>query len=175
MEVEEKKIIEMLDIAVLDKRINQRIDKIVKRVERALENDPKSAMAWEPIPLDLYNQQLTSDIKSCWVFVLRKNTSTGAERHPNSIQRMMSYKGYGDLQTRADFKWVSNLLESDFDGEIEKRWITIPANVWHQGVTGNENWVVISFHTAEVSELIEERFEDGDEDKIQKKKYVDKP
>ncbi|MBA7587551.1 hypothetical protein ES708_29582 [subsurface metagenome] len=131
-------------------------------------------MAWEPIPLDLYNQQLINDIKSSWVFILRKNTFTGAERHPNSIQRMMSYKGYGDLQTRAVFKWDSNLLESDFDGEIEKRWISIPTNVWHQGVVGDENWVVISLHTAEVSELIEERLDDGDENKIHQQKYVDR-
>lgn len=174
MENEEKKIIEMLDIAVLDKSIKQQIDAIVKRVEKALENDPKSVMAWEPIPLDLYNKQLKSDIKSSWVFILRKNICTGAERHPNSIQRMMSYKGYGNLQTRTDLKWDSNLLESDFNGEIEKRWISIPTNVWHQGLVGDENWVVISFHTAKVSELIEERLLDGDEKKIHQQKYVDK-
>ncbi|MFA4922614.1 MAG: hypothetical protein WC557_00285 [Ignavibacteriaceae bacterium] len=175
MEIEEKKIIEMLDIAVRDKSIKQQMDTIVKRVVQTLENDPKAPMmAWEPIPLNIYNQQLISDIKSSWVFILRKNTTTGAERHPNSIQRMMSYKGYGDFQTKPDLKWDSNFLESDFEGEIEKRWISIQLNVWHQGIVGDENWIVISFHTAEVSELIEERPEEGDENKIHKQKYVDK-
>jgi hypothetical protein len=174
MEIEEKKIIEMLDIAVRDKSIKQMIDTIVKRVELTLENDSKALMAWEPIPLNLYNQQLNDDIKSSWVFILRKNTVTGAERHPNSIQRMMSYKGNGDFQTKPNLKWDSNFLESDFEGEIETRWISIPINVWHQGIVGDENWVVISFHTVEVSELIEERPEEGDENKIHKQKYIDK-
>ncbi len=169
----EKKVIEILDVTVRNNSIKKQIDAIVKRVEQALENDPKAIMAWEPIPLDLYIQQLPSDIKSSWVFILRKNTTTGAERHPNSIQRMMSYKGSGDFQSKPDLEWNSHFLESDFNGEIEKRWISIPLNVWHQGIVGDENWAVISFHTAEVSELIEERPEEGDASKFHKQKYID--
>jgi len=174
MEIAEKKILELLDIAVKEDNIKQYMIGVIQRVEQTLENDPKALMAWEPIPIDLYNQQLPSDIKSSWVFILRKNTTTGAERHPNSIQRMMSYKGSGDFQSKPALKWNSNFLESNFGGDIEKRWISIPLNVWHQGIVGNENWVVISFHTAEVSELIEERPEEGDENKFHKQKYVDK-
>jgi len=174
MDSEEKKIIEMLDTALMDQSIEKDIDAIVKSVEKTLENDPKALMAWEPIPLNLYHKKLPDDIKSSWVFILRKNTTTGAERHPNSIQRMMSYQGSGDFQSKPDLKWNSNFLASDFDGDIDKRWISIPLNVWHQGIVGDENWVVVSFHTAEVSELIEERPDEGDETKLHKQKYVDK-
>jgi hypothetical protein len=174
MEIEEKKILELLDNAVKEEGIKQYLVGVIKRVELALENDPKALLSWEPIPLNLYKQQLPGEIKSSWVFNLRKNTATGAERHPNSIQRMMSFKGKGDFQTKPDLKWESNLLESDYDGDIEKRWISIPTNVWHQGLVSDENWIVISFHTAEISELIEERPENGDENKIHKQKYADK-
>jgi hypothetical protein len=174
MEIDEIKFIELLDSAVLDKRIKHHLDEIADRVEKTLDNDPNSLMAWEPIPLDLYNQQLTRDIKSSWIFILKKNSTTGAERHPNSIQRMMSYKGYGDFQTKPNKHWDSNFLESDLEGKIEKRWISIPLNTWHQGIVGDDNWVVISFHTAGVSELIEERPEDGDENLIHQQTYADK-
>jgi hypothetical protein len=174
MNIKEKRFLELLDNAVKEEGIRQHMINVIQRVEQALENDPKALLSWEPIPLDLYKQELPSEIKSSWVFNLRKNTTTGAERHPNSIQRMMSYKGHGDFQTKPNLKWESNLLESDFGGDIEKRWISIPINVWHQGLVSDENWIVISFHTAEVSELIEERPDDGDETKIHKQKYVDK-
>jgi len=174
MDKNEKKILELLDAAVKEDNIKQHMIGVIQRVEQALENDPKALLAWEPIPLSMFQHLLPSEIKSSWVFNLRKNTTTGAERHPNSIQRMMSYKGNGDFQTKPDSKWESNLLESNFDGEIEQRWISIPINVWHQGIVSDENWIVISFHTAEVSELIEERPEDGDENKLHKQKYIDK-
>lgn len=174
MDIVERKFIEFLDSVVLDKRIKQYLDTIIDRVEKTLDNDPNSLMAWEPIPLDLYYQQLSSEIKSSWVFILKKNLITGAERHPNSIQRMMSYKGYGDFQTKPNQQWDSNFLKSDFGDNIEKRWISIPLNTWHQGIVGDENWVVISFHTAGVSELIEERLEDGDENLIHQQTYAEK-
>jgi len=174
MDIKEKKILELLDNAVKEDNIKQHMIGVIQRVEQALENDPKALMTWEPIPLSMYKQQLPSEIKSSWVFNLRKITTSGAHRHPNSIQRMMSYKGHGDFQTKPDLKWESNLLKSDFEGDIEKRWISIPINIWHQGLVSDENWIVISFHTAEVSELIEERLEDGDENNLQKRKYVDK-
>jgi hypothetical protein len=57
---------------------------------------PEDVLAWEPIPLDLYKVPLPKAIHSSWVFILRANTVSGAERHPNSHQRMMSYRGTGD-------------------------------------------------------------------------------
>ena len=173
MDSEEKKLIEQLDKAVNTDFVIQQIDLIVKRVELTLNNNPSEIMAWESIPLQLYQVVLPDEIKSSWVFILRKNSSTGAERHPNSIQRMMSYKGEGDFQTKPDRDWISNLLQCNPKGDIEKRWISIPEKVWHQGIVANENWIVISFHTAEVSELIEERSTDGDETNISNKKYID--
>jgi hypothetical protein len=57
-------------------------------------------MAWEPIPLSIYGNALPAMIRSIWVFILRAGTNTGAERHPNSHQRMMSFEGSGDMQIR---------------------------------------------------------------------------
>jgi len=174
MDKRERDILEILDKAVEEEHIRQHMIGVIQRVEKKLEEDPSAIMSWEPIPLDLYRQKLPDEIKSCWVFDLRKGSTTGAERHPNSIQRMMSYQGHGDFQTKPDSSWESHFLDSNFNEEIEKRWISIPVNIWHQGIVSEENWIVLSFHTAEVSELIEEKHEEGDETRLHKQKYIDK-
>ena len=126
-------------------------------------------MAWEPIPLTLFRGALPALIRSSWVFILRAGANTGAERHPNSHQRMMSFEGTGDLQTEAqpsgassrepsDIIWRSNILVSDPEATLERRLISIPQNVWHRPVIAKDaNWVVVSFHTVPAEELIEER------------------
>jgi hypothetical protein len=173
MEKEELEILEILDKAVSDHSVKQKIDKIVGRVEDNLNKNQSEVMAWEPIPLDLYQQKLPGEIKSSWVFILRKNTITGAERHPNSRQRMMSYRGKGDFQTKPGDAWISHFLDSSTADPLEKRWISIPHNVWHQGIVGNENWIVVSFQTTGVTELIEERSEGEDTNTFHRKKYVE--
>jgi hypothetical protein len=57
-------------------------------------------------------------------------------------------------------QWKSNMLISDPDAPLEKRWISISQNVWHQPVISKEeDWIVVSFHTVPADELIEERRE----------------
>jgi hypothetical protein len=100
-------------------------------------------MAWEPIPPTLFHGALPALIRSSWVFILRAGASTGAERHPNSHQRMMSFEGTGAMQTDAepaggsagassDIVWHSHVLVVDPDAALERRWISIPQNVWHR-------------------------------------------
>jgi hypothetical protein len=49
-------------------------------------------------------------------------------------------------------------LVSDFDAPLERRWTSIPRNVWHRPVIPKgANWVVVSFHTVPAIELVEER------------------
>ncbi len=173
MDADELRLLASLDKAVREDAIKQHMAGVIQRVQQTLEDNPQAMMSWEPIPLTLYKQELPAEIKSCWVFNLRKNKTTGAERHPNSIQRMMSYQGSGDFQTKPGSTWESNFLDSNSDKEaIGKRWLSIPVNVWHQGVVSDKNWIVLSFHTAEVSELIEERAEDGDETRLHKQTYI---
>lgn len=168
MEAEELDILRALDAAVHAADAKAGIKKIVGRVRRKLRRHPGEIMAWEPVPLDLYTSSLPPFIRSSWVFILRARTITGAERHPNSHQRMLSYEGSGDFQTRTDGPWQSNPLTSDPSAGLEERWISIPVNVWHQSAGPEEDWVVVSFHTVTAEDLIEERPEIGDDDGTQK-------
>ena len=173
MDQEESRILEALDLAVRSDAIRPKIDAIVARVKQKLRERPDDVLAWEPIPLDFYTVPLLETIQSSWVFILRANTTTGAERHSNSHQRTMSYRGSGDFQTRSEGDWCSHLVTSDQTAPIAERWISIPPNVWHQWVVPGENWVVVSFQTATEHELIEERPVTEGNDAVRQRKYAE--
>jgi hypothetical protein len=200
---EERSILEALDRIVRSKEMRTQIKPIVERVcadlceklRAVIQPSHKTTarlMTWEPIPLATFGSALPAEIRSSWVFVLRAGTNTGAERHPNSHQRMMSWEGTGDLQTEdqrsevrsrksedggqiLEIKWQSNVLVSDAEAPRERRWISIPPKVWHRPVIPRQSdWVVISFHTVPAEELIEERPDDQAPSGTKRKTYLSK-
>ena len=173
MTPQERSLLESLDALLRVEAIRSRIHPIVERVGRELARNPTARMAWEPIPLAVYGASLPPQIRSSWVFILRAGAITGAERHPNSHQRMMSFQGSGDMQTGGEGRWQSNILVSPPDADLEYSWISIPANVWHQVVVPDgDDWVVVSFHTVPAHELIEERPDAEDAHRTRQKHYV---
>jgi hypothetical protein len=132
------------------------VAQVLERVTRELACVP-GPMAWESIPLEVFDRPLPNGIKSCWVFVLRAGGETGAERHPNSHQRSLSLTGRGEFQLRENGTWKSYPLVSDSGAPAERRWVSIPENTWHRLFVGDESWAVLSFHTVAAEELIEER------------------
>jgi hypothetical protein len=173
----ERSLLKELDRVVRSKAVGEQISPIVSRVRGELARKPKALMAWEPIPLNVFGGTLPAGIRSSWVFVLRAGADTGAERHPNSHQRMMSLHGAGEMRTAesgSDPRWRSNFLISDPDTPLEQRWISIPPNVWHRPVISSEmDWVVVSFHTVPAKELIEERPGSGAAAEIHRMRYLD--
>jgi hypothetical protein len=159
---QERTRLETLDTALQSENVREKIRPIVHRVRAELVQKRDALMAWEPIQLSIFDRALPPEIRSAWVFVLRAGTDTGAERHPNSHQRMMSFEGSGDLQTGYPGRWKSNVLISDTEAPLERRWVSIPTNVWHRPVIdAATDWVVVSFHTVAAEELIEERPDDS--------------
>src|SRR6266550_1691191 len=177
---EERSRLEAIDTILRSEEVRAQIRPVVERVRAKLARDAKALMAWEPIPLTTFGNALPAAIQSSWVFILRAGANTGAERHPNSHQRMMTLDGTGDMQVGSQppspklwrakesavsgqtsddaIQWLSNILVSDLDVPLDERWISIPPNVWHQPVVATEtDWVVVSFHTVPAEELIEER------------------
>jgi hypothetical protein len=172
--MKEEGVLHFLD-SMLDRApVRAFVDAVITRIEQRLQDDPAAVMGWEPVPLDLYGAPLPGSIQSSWVFILKANVATGAERHPNSHQRMMSYRGWGDLQTRTGEVWDSNPLVSDPERPLEERWISIPENLWHQAVTPAANWAVVSFHTVPAEELIEERSDPGQPGSMRQTRYLDR-
>lgn len=173
MTKEERSRLEALDTVLQPERVRDQIRSFVVRVRDQLARKKDALMSWEPFPLDVLASRLPPEIRSAWVFVLRAGADTGAERHPNSHQRMMSFEGSGDLQTGEPGKWQSNVLISDPKAPLERRWISIPTNVWHRPVINAESdWAVVSFYTVLAHQLIEERPDDSGEASTRQKKYL---
>jgi hypothetical protein len=173
MTAEERSQLEFLDAALPSGSLRGHIRSVVVRVSETLARKKDALMSWEPVPLHIFPTILPPEIRSAWVFVLRAGADTGAERHPNSHQRMMSFEGCGDLQTGEPGKWQSNVLVSDPDAPLERRWISIPTNVWHRPViNASANWAVVSFHTVPPEELIEERPDENRESHTRQMNYL---
>jgi hypothetical protein len=166
---EERSLLETLDEIVRSEEVRAQLRPIVERVRADLARKPEALMAWEPIALETFGSELPPAIQSGWIFILRAGTDTGAERHPNSHQRMITFGGRGDMkidargtvndvEAESEIAWHSHVLVSDSGAPLERRWISIAKNVWHRPVTPKEaDWVVVSFHTVPAEELIEER------------------
>jgi hypothetical protein len=170
---EERELLEQLDGLLLQRPARTTIDAIIDRVERQLAAETVAPLAWEPVPLAAFGADVPDVIRSSWVFIVRAVSITGAERHPNSHQRVMSYRGLGDLQVMHGDQWWSHPLVSDPNAVLERRWLSIPPHTWHQAaVVGEANWVVVSFHTVPAHELIEERPEPGDPKATRRRSYL---
>jgi hypothetical protein len=157
----EEQLLRALNATVHQPEASRVIANVAQEVSELLVRDFSMRLTWRPIPLEVYGR-LPVGIASSWVFVLRRNCSSGAERHPNSIQRVMSLNGAADLQTWNGRMWVSNVLTSEPSAPLHQRWLSIPANVWHRPVMGDEHWTVVSFHTALDDALVEERAYDDE-------------
>jgi len=155
----ERAILEALDAAASAPAARAALARVAARVMATLSRAPGETEAWEAVPLEVYGAgALPRDVGSSWVFALRRGVATGAERHPNSRQRMFGWSGGGDFQVHDGGHWVSHRLSSDPGAPLEERWLSIPPDTWHQGVVaGDADWIVVSFHTVPKAELIEER------------------
>jgi hypothetical protein len=175
MTQEERTRLESIDTTLQSETVREQIRPIVERVRAELARKTEALMTWEPIPLSVFGSALPHEIRSAWVFVLRAGVDTGAERHPNSHQRMMSFEGSGDMQTGEPGRWQSNPLVGDQQLPMEQRWISIPQNTWHRPVVGaDSDWTVVSFHTVPAEELIEEKLDDSSKDGTKQKKYLER-
>jgi len=175
MTQEERTRLESIDTVLQSETVREQIRPIIDRVRAELARKKEVLMTWEPIPLSVFDRGLLREIRSAWVFVLRAGADTGAERHPNSHQRMMSFAGSGDMQTGEPGQWQSNVLVTNPEAPLEQRWISIPQNAWHRPVVGaDSDWTVISFHTVPAEELIEEKRDDSGQDETKQMKYLDR-
>jgi hypothetical protein len=152
----EREILQSLHDSVLRSLERGEIRETIQRIRERLRRDGDLRIAWETLPVELFSA-LPTEVRSSWVFALRAGATTGAERHPNSHQRVMSISGSADLQIWNGSSWVSNRLSSRDDAGLLQRWLSIRPSTWHRPVVGpDEDWVVVSFHTAEADKLIED-------------------
>jgi len=131
--------------------VNQKtIVETIERLDQEIDNSPEP-FVWSVIDLSSIPHQLPETIKSGWIFVLKKDVSSGCHYHPNSIQHMITIKGQGMSKVGGEYKPLRT-----------NTWVVIEKNLPHEFFPEDENMVVVSFHTCEASELEEIGCETGE-------------
>lgn len=108
---------------------------------------------WSTIDLESISTPLPENIKSCWMFVLKKDVPSGCHFHPNSIQHMVVVEGEGTSKIGSVSSRMKRFGEAD--GSLDNTWCVIPEGVPHEFFPTMSDMVVISFHTCTSEELQE--------------------
>ena len=123
-------------------------------------SDTSESFVWSTIDLNSINSELPGEIKSCWIFVLKKNVPSGCHYHPNSIQHMIMIEGQGESKVGDIRKRMIGFGSNDYS--LDETWYVIPEGVPHEFFPELTDMVVVSFHTCEARELQEIGCETGE-------------
>jgi len=147
----------MTDLPKLNDAVRELITRpatydLIDNLKRQLQNTPEP-FVWSTIDLESITAPIPEAIKSCWVFVLKKDVPSGCHYHPNSIQHMVTVEGEGTSRVGGVSRQMRRLDEPDCS--LDDIWYVIPAGVPHEFFPTGADVVVVSFHTCE-SEALEE-------------------
>jgi hypothetical protein len=130
------------------------LDELVERSQEALDAATLKARAmlltgeafgWEFVSLGPFPE----GIASAGLFVLPARSSPTPHRHPNSIQHMRRLAGEARVRLTLGDDVLDRVVDAD------ERWVVIEADATHQIDVGDQELVVISFHTVAQDELLE--------------------
>jgi len=144
---------EVVIMLLKDKNINEAMENLSMNVKKS-----KEPFIWKVINKDTFSNFLPPEIKSIWLFVLKKNAPSIAHYHPNSIQHTVMIKGKGKVKIGEGLR---NLKTFDpLDLPNEDIWYVIDKNTPHEFFP-EEEMVVFSFHTCVPDKLIEIKCDSG--------------
>jgi len=129
-----------------DPSIKETINALKIELQRSRE-----PFVWKTINIESMHDNLPKNIRSAWIFILRRDTPSAAHYHPNSVQYTAMIKGNGRAIIDGDHRELK-----PFDPTRDKKtWIVIGENIPHKFFPEEEDMVVISFHTCLDNELRE--------------------
>ena len=108
-------------------------------------------------------------VRLCRLFLLRRGTRMAVpERHRNSVQRLVSYRGSGSIHQGVPGRGPEWLRPRTIhspgadQSDLARHWDIVPAGVWHfPEADGAEDWATVTFHSAAEGEIVDE-FWNGD-------------
>ena len=86
--------LEKLHAAVESLRRRESFSNAVERLRLDLSGS-QEPFVWSTIAMDTISVTLPASIKSCWIFLLKRDTPSGCHYHPNSVQHMIALNGQG--------------------------------------------------------------------------------
>ena len=120
------------------------------RVELSGSQEP---FVWTTVAVDTISVALPAPIKSCWIFLLKRDVPSGSHYHPNSVQHMIALNGHGRSNVGGAQRTMipfGSALHS-----IEEKWYVIREGIPHEFFPEGEDMTVVSFHTCAATELEE--------------------
>ncbi|HEX7333278.1 MAG TPA: hypothetical protein VF290_17380 [Pyrinomonadaceae bacterium] len=114
---------------------------------------------WSTVDLRSIEARLPETIRSCWIFVLKKDVPSGCHFHPNSVQHMVMIEGEGTSKIGASSRPMKRRGEPDCS--LDDIWCVIPEGVPHEFFPAERDMVVVSFHTCDSDELEEVSCDSG--------------
>jgi len=154
MSVDLKKLNYAVELLVDQPVFLDTVDQLSDEINRSQES-----FVWSVIDLSSIGCELPEGIRSCWIFVLKKDVSSGCHYHPNSIQHMVLIKGQGMSKVGGDYSRMVEFGSSSCSPT--DKWLVINEGVGHEFFPEKDNMVVVSFHTCEATELEEIDCETG--------------
>jgi mannose-6-phosphate isomerase-like protein (cupin superfamily) len=142
-------------------QLNETVAQLITRpAVRSLIDDLKQQLphtsepfVWSTIDLQSITAPLPDTIKSCWIFVLKKDVASGCHYHPNSIQHMVMIEGEGTSRVGDNSGQMKRF--GDPESSLENIWYVIPEGTPHEFYPAEKDMVVVSFHTCASDELEE--------------------
>ena len=142
-------------------QLNEAVAQLVKRPEiHSLVDSLKKQLpqtsepfVWSTIDLQSITAPLPDSIRSCWIFVLKKDVPSGCHYHPNSIQHMVMVEGDGTSKVGPNSAQMKRFFEPN--SSLDDVWYVIPEGMPHEFFPTGRDMVVLSFHTCASDELEE--------------------
>ena len=97
----------------------------LETIERLSEeiNHSQEAFVWSVIDPSFIERELPEGVRSSWIFVLKKDVSSGGHYHPNSIQHMVTIKGQGVSKVGGEYRRMVEFGSSN--DTLADKWLVI--------------------------------------------------
>ena len=125
MGVDLEKLSTAVEFLVNRKTFLDSVAQLTEAIKRSHES-----FVWSVIDLSSIDGGLPEGIRSSWIFVLKKDVSSGCHYHPNSIQHMVTITGQGMSKTAGEDRRMVQFGSSN--ASLTDKWLVINEGVHHE-------------------------------------------
>lgn len=133
MNIDLEKLNTAVEFLVNRKTFLETIEQLSEDIKRS-----QGSFVWSVIKLTSIECELPEGIRSSWIFVLKKDISSGCHYHPNSIQHMVTIKGQGMSKVAGEYKRIVQFGSSN--GSLADKWLVIGKGIPHEFFPEKRIW-----------------------------------
>ena len=150
----------------------------------ALRKRPDPPHAARTVPIELFAADARhGEVRLCRLFLLRRGARMAVpERHRNSVQRLVSYRGRGSIHQSAPGGGPEGLRARAIGSpgakgsahgyvhrddpvagtaDLARHWDIVPEGIWHFPEAAEDgDWATVTFHSVAEDEIVDELWHD---------------